>query len=62
MAGWVESGAGHVLARGHYQRHGDSLLRGYRNGYGDKRVQTAEGPIQLKMPQVRNTIDAFESV
>ncbi len=58
----VELEVAEFLGRDHYQRHGDSLLRGYRNGYADKRVQTAEGPIQLKMPQVRNTIDAFESV
>jgi hypothetical protein len=34
---------------------------GWHDGYADKRVQAA-GPIQLKMPQVRNTIAAFESV
>jgi transposase-like protein len=36
--------------------------RAYRNGYEDKQVQTAEGSLHLKMPQVRNTIAAFESV
>ena len=50
------------LGREHYCRSGDELLRGYRNGYEDKQVQTGEGPVHLKMPQVRNTIDAFESV
>jgi putative transposase len=50
------------LGRDHYQRHGDSLLRGYRNGYADKRVETGEGPLHLKMPQVRETIEAFGSV
>lgn len=50
------------LGRDHYRRHGDSLLRGYRHGYSDKRVETGEGPLHLKMPQVRETIEAFDSV
>jgi putative transposase len=58
----VELEVSEFLGRGHYQRHGDGLLQGYRNGYEDKQVQTGEGPLHLKMPQVRNTIDAFESV
>lgn len=44
----VELEVTEFLGRDHYQRHGDSLLQGYRNGYADKRVQTAEGPIHLK--------------
>jgi putative transposase len=58
----VELEVTEFLGRDHYQRHGEGLLRGYRNGYADKRVETGEGPLHLKMPQVRNTIDAFESV
>ena len=58
----VELEVTEFLGRDHYQRHGDVLLQGYRNGYEDKQVQTGEGPLHLKMPQVRNTIDAFESV
>ena len=58
----VELEVTEFLGRDHYQRHGDTLLRGYRNGYENKEVQTGEGPLHLKMPQVRNTIDAFESV
>jgi putative transposase len=58
----VELEVTEFLGRDHYQRHEDGLLRGYRNGYADKQVQTGEGPLHLKMPQVRNTIDAFESV
>jgi hypothetical protein len=34
---------------------------GYRNGYEDRQVQTAEGTLHLKMPQVGDTIEAFES-
>ena len=58
----VELEVTEFLGRDHYQRHGEGLLQGYRNGYEDKRVQTAEGPLPLKMPQVRNTIAAFDSV
>jgi transposase-like protein len=58
----VELEVTEFLGRDHYQRNADCLLRGYRNGYEDKQVQTGEGPLHLKMPQVRNTIDAFESV
>jgi transposase-like protein len=58
----VELEVTEFLGRDHYQRSTDCLLRGYRNGYEDKQVQTGEGPLHLKMPQVRNTIDAFESV
>jgi hypothetical protein len=46
----------------HDQRSGDGIFRGHRNGYEDKQVQTAEGPLHLKMPQVRDTIEAFDSV
>jgi transposase-like protein len=49
------------LGREHYCRSGDEPLRGYRNGYEDKQVQTGEGPLHLKMPQVRYTIEAFDS-
>ena len=58
----VELEVTEFLGRDHYQRHGESLLQGYRNGYEDKQVQTGEGPLHLKMPQVRDTIAAFESV
>ena len=58
----VELEVTEFLGRDHYQRSGDGMLQGYRNGYADKEVQSAEGPLHLKMPQVRDTIDAFESV
>ena len=58
----VELEVTEFLGREHYCRSGDEPLRGYRNGYEDKQVQSAEGPLNLKMPQVRNTIEAFESV
>jgi putative transposase len=58
----VELEVTEFLGREHYCRSGDEPLRGYRNGYEDKQVQTAEGPLHLKMPQVRDTIEAFESM
>jgi putative transposase len=58
----VELEVTEFLGREHYCRSGGEPLRGYRNGYEDKQVQTAEGPLHLKMPQVRDTIEAFESV
>ena len=58
----VELEVTEFLGRDHYQRHGEGLLRGYRNGYADKRVETGEGPLHLKMPQVRDTIEAFDNV
>ena len=45
----VELEVTEFLGRDHYHRHGESLLKGYRNGYEDKQVQTAEGPLHLKM-------------
>jgi putative transposase len=58
----VELEVTEFLGRDHYQRRGEGLLQGYRNGYEHKQVQTGEGPLHLKMPQVRNMIEAFESV
>jgi putative transposase len=49
------------LGRGRYERCGDGALRGYRNGYEPKKVQMAEGSIKLQVPQVRETLEPFES-
>ncbi len=49
------------LGRGRYERCGDGALRGYRNGYEPKKVHTAEGSIQLQVPQVRGSLEPFES-
>jgi putative transposase len=50
------------LGRGHYERLAAGPLRGYRNGYEPRNVQTAEGALHLKLPQVRDSLEAFESV
>jgi putative transposase len=44
------------LGRGHYERRSDGEReRGYRNGYEDARLKTAEGAVAVKVPQVRGT-------
>jgi transposase-like protein len=58
----VELEVTEFLGRDHYQRSRDEVLQGYRNGYEVKQVQTAEGTLHLKMPQVRDSIEAFDSV
>ena len=50
------------LGRGHYERAGGEPVMGYRSGYEDRNVQTAEGTLGLKVPQVRETLEAFESI
>jgi transposase-like protein len=50
------------LGRGHYERSRDGGLRGYRNGYEPKKVHMAEGSIELQVPQLRDTLEPFESV
>jgi len=49
------------LDRGRYERNADSPA-GYRNGYEPRKAHTAEGSIELQMPQLRGTLEPFESV
>ncbi|MFH1219259.1 MAG: IS256 family transposase [Candidatus Eisenbacteria bacterium] len=59
----LEMEVGEFLGRGRYERTGDvGELKGYRNGYEPKRVHTAEGTIELRVPQVRDNLEPFESV
>jgi transposase-like protein len=58
----VEMEVSHFLGRGHYERSSQEIVQGYRNGYEPKRVQTGEGTLELKMPQVRDTLESFESI
>src|SRR5579863_2818170 len=46
--------------RGRYERRGADQ-RGSRNGYESGRLRTAEGPIDLEVPQVRGTEAPFRS-
>jgi putative transposase len=46
--------------RGRYERRGDGQ-RGSRNGYEPGRVRTAEGAIDVRVPQVRDAGEPFRS-
>ena len=48
------------LGRAHYQ-NAPGTTRGYRNGYEPFTVAMAEGPLTLKLPQVRDTHKPFVS-
>jgi putative transposase len=48
------------LGRARYER-GPDYQRGLRNGFRPRRVQTAEGELQLEMPQVRQAAEPFVS-
>jgi putative transposase len=50
------------LGRGHYERREESNEhRGYRNGYRPANMDTAEGRVQLKVPQVRESPESYSS-
>ncbi len=44
------------LGRGHYERGAE---RGWRNGYEPKTVRTAEGGVEVAVPQVRGSAEPF---
>jgi len=48
------------LGRGYYERS-KGLRRGYRNGYEEKKLRSAEGEIKLEVPQVRDTEQTYRS-
>ncbi len=47
------------LGRERYERRGDGP-QGYRNGYKKRKLRTAEGVIEVKVPQVRDTEELFQ--
>jgi transposase-like protein len=49
------------LGRSHYERGRDGAVRGYRNGYEAKKVHLAEGTIELRVPQIRDSLEPFDS-
>ena len=57
----LEEEVSHFLGRGHYQRRQGKELSGYRNGYEPVKLNLAEGQIELKQPQTRNTSQSFYS-
>jgi transposase-like protein len=46
-----------ALGRGSYQRRDDDSQVGYRNGYKNRSIKTAEGKIAVDVPQVRGRDD-----
>jgi putative transposase len=50
------------LGRKRYKRSPEGALSGYRNGYEPKRVHTAEGTVELQVPQLRDNLEPFESM
>lgn len=57
----LEEEVTHFLGRGHYKRRNGKSLFGYRNGYEPVKLNLAEGPLELKMPQVRDSDESFQS-
>jgi hypothetical protein len=55
----LEEEVADYLGRAHYERTEEA--RGSRNGVRPRRLQTAEGELELQMPQPRNTADRFVS-
>jgi putative transposase len=50
------------LGRGHYERQPDNgPHRGYRNGYEPKRLKTSEGQVEVKVPQLREILEPYQS-
>lgn len=56
----VEEEVTEFLGRTHYKR-GERSRFGWRNGYEPKTIKTANGPLDISMPQVRATEEAFNS-
>jgi len=58
----LEQEVADFLGRDYYQRRNtNEPLTGYRNGYENVRLKTAEGAIAVERPQVRNTEEPFKS-
>ena len=49
------------LGRERYERRGDGEHRGWRNGYEDARMRTAEGAVPIRVPQVRSSPEPYRS-
>lgn len=50
------------LGRNYYEhRQDDAPHTGYRNGYYDRQVKSAEGMMHVRVPRVRDTEEPFES-
>jgi hypothetical protein len=51
------------LGRGHYERRKteEQARRGYRNGYEEAGLATAEGKVEVRVPQVRGASEPYRS-
>ena len=49
------------LGRSHYERRGKETRRGYRNGYEEAGLATAEGKVEVRVPQVRASSTPYRS-
>ncbi len=56
-----EAEATEFLERGHYERCRGGEFRGYRNGYEPGTIRTAEGVLEVGLPQMRDTAEPFVS-
>lgn len=57
----LESEQGDFIGRGRYEREGEKERHGYRNGYEPGHMDTAEGRIELNLPQVRGANRPYRS-
>ena len=55
----IEEEVATFLKRARYERTPEA--RGSRNGVRARRVQTAEGELEVQVPQLRNTVEQFVS-
>jgi putative transposase len=49
------------LGRGHYERRSKEARRAYRNGYEEAGLATAEGKVDVRVPQVRGSSTPYRS-
>ncbi|MFQ5933902.1 MAG: IS256 family transposase [Dehalococcoidia bacterium] len=56
----LESEVTEALGREPYERRGE-VGRGYRNGYKERRLDSAEGRLEVAVPQVRDSEEPFRS-
>lgn len=58
----LEEEAGDYLGRAHYERRkAREEFTGYRNGYAERGVKTAEGKVPVYVPQIRDTEEPYRS-
>src|SRR6266576_2312832 len=60
-SGLVEDEFDEWLGRARYERSRPEYQRGLRNGFRPRRVQTAEGELEVEIPQVREAAQPFVS-